>query len=132
MRIICVCIILFNWLIILNIANLIKIPLTVRVVITIAKDIEIKSIPPINNIPWNIPVKNPIKFKTIWKVTIGLCSIERFRVKLSTPPNFFTDNLFTRTYKIKGTLTINPQLIEIHRIILYCYAVKFYYDYQRR
>ena len=35
---------------ILNIANLIKIPLTVRVVITIAKDIEIKSIPPINNI----------------------------------------------------------------------------------
>jgi hypothetical protein len=113
-RIICVCIILFNWLIILNIANLIKIPLTVRVVITIAKDIEIKSIPPINNIPWNIPVKKPIKFKTIWKVTIGLCSIERFRVKLSPPPNFFTANLFTRTYKIKGILAINPQLIAIH------------------
>ena len=47
-------------------------------------------------------------------MTIGLCSIERFRVKLSAPPNFFTANLFTRTYKIKGTLAINPQLIAIH------------------
>lgn len=61
-----------------------------------------------------MPVKNPIRFKITWKLIIGLCSRERFRVRLSAPPNFLTDNLFTRTYKMNGILAINPQLIESH------------------